>query len=74
MPIAIREVRTTNHHYCLGQGFPVGHRAVGLVALPGGADGGVEVGPGLRLVLGFVQVADGADCKWAGRWRWAEGA
>jgi len=45
----------------LRQGLPVGHRAVSLVRLPGGVEVGVEVGPDLRLVLGFAQVADGAE-------------
>jgi len=41
--------------------LPIGHRAVGLVGLAGLADGGVEVGPLLGFVLGFGQVADGAE-------------
>jgi hypothetical protein len=45
----------------LGEGFPIGNRTVGLMCLPRGADGGVEVGPSLGFVLGFVQVADRAE-------------
>ena len=40
---------------------PRGHRAIGLVALASGADGGVEVGPLLGLVLGLEEVADGEE-------------
>ena len=45
----------------LRQGFPFGHLTIGLTGLPGGADDDVEVGEFLRLAVGFVQVADGAD-------------
>jgi hypothetical protein len=59
----------------LGEGFPVGHRAVGLVGFPCGADGGVEGGPLLRFVLGFVQALDtppGVKGRWPmARRRWA---
>ncbi len=40
---------------------PIGHRAVGLVGLAGLADGGVKLGPFLRLVLGFEEVAQVAE-------------
>ena len=45
----------------LGKRFPVGHGAGGLVGFAGFADGGVQGGELLRFVLGFVQVADGAE-------------
>ena len=45
----------------LSQGFPIGHGAVGLVGLAGLADGVVEVGPLLGLVLGLEEVTDGAE-------------
>ena len=40
---------------------PIGHHAVALVGLAGLADGGVEVGPFLGLVLGLEEVAHGAE-------------
>ena len=43
----------------LFEGCPIGHRAVGLVALAGLADGGVEFRPFLGLVLGLEEVARG---------------
>jgi hypothetical protein len=51
----------TNGLASSGERLPVGHGAVGLVGLAGFADGGVEFGPLLRLVLGLKQVADGAE-------------
>lgn len=45
----------------LSKGLPIGNDAVGLVSFAGGAYAGVEVGEFLRFVLGFVQVADGAQ-------------
>lgn len=41
--------------------LPIGHHAVRLVFLAGGANGGMKVGKFLRFVLGFVQVADAAE-------------
>ena len=45
----------------LSEGLPVGHGAAGLVGLTRIADRGVEGGEFLGLVLGFVEVADGAE-------------
>jgi len=44
-----------------GKRFPVGQRAVGLVALAGFADGGVDLRPFLRFIFGFEEMADGAE-------------
>jgi hypothetical protein len=41
------------------------HRGGGLVGLACGADGGVKVGPLLGFVLGFEEMADGAEAAGA---------
>ena len=43
------------------KGRPIGHRAVGPVGLAGGADGGVEVGPLLRLISSLREMTDGVE-------------
>lgn len=50
------------------QSRPVEHRAGGLVGLAGFADGGVEVGPLLGLVLGLEQVADRTEAPAEAGW------
>ena len=56
---AASEGDLTNGLCRLSEGLPVGDSAIGWVGLAGFADGGVETGPLLGLVLGFVQMADG---------------
>ena len=45
----------------LGKRLPIGNGALVLIRLPGLADGGMEVRPFLGVVLGFEEVADGAE-------------
>jgi hypothetical protein len=47
-----------------GEGGEVGDSAGLLVCSAGFADGGVEVRPRLRLVLGLDEMADGAEGAW----------
>ena len=51
----------------LGKRGEVRHRVRLLEGAPGVADGVVEFRPLLRLVFGFVQVADGAKSVWVYR-------
>ncbi|RLJ02121.1 MAG: hypothetical protein DRP08_04830 [Candidatus Aenigmatarchaeota archaeon] len=51
---------------------PVEHDAVSLVGFPGVADGVVEVWPFLRFVLGFEEVADGAEAAGVGDGFWVD--
>ena len=50
--------------YKSGKGGEVGDSAGLLVCSAGFADGGVQVRPRLRLVLGLEEVADDAEAAW----------
>ena len=47
-----------------GEGGEVGDSASLLVCSAGFADGGVEIRPRLRLVLGLEEMADGEEAAW----------
>ncbi|MEK6798041.1 MAG: hypothetical protein AABZ12_03680 [Planctomycetota bacterium] len=51
----------TNSISNLRERFPIGQRTLCLIRLASGADSGMEIAEFLRFVLGFVQVADGAE-------------
>ena len=60
-PLRSHRINRRNRSRRCRERLPIGHRPVGLVRFAGGPDGGVEVGPLLRLIFSLEEMADGTE-------------